>query len=152
MIHEASLIQWAKQNNIPSIHLCHSPYIARNLSSIRHFLSDHLTLTSSRCNQTLDDMNTGNGQRHLTGLVNWDSYKDLNSNTANDLKEKLKIPENSLIISFFTTYAVRESSTSDPLTYEKSLNTFIEAAAKIKKETNKPVFFIVKDRPSGISF
>ena len=152
MIHEASLIQWAKQNNIPSIHLCHSPYIARNLSSIRHFLSDHLTLTSSRCNETLDDMNTGKGERHQTGLVNWDAYRDLDFNDISKLKEKLKIPDDALTISFFTTYAVKESATSDPLTYEKTLDNFIETAARIKKESNKPVFFIVKDRPSGTSF
>ncbi|GLR63042.1 hypothetical protein [Marinospirillum insulare] len=152
LIHEATLVQWAKYNNIPSIHLCHSPYVARNLGSIRQFIADHLTLTTSRCIDTLDDMETGKGQKHITGLVNWDSYRTIELNNIIDLKTKLTIPDEALVVSFFTTYAVHENATSDPLTYEKTLDAFMEAAAKINEESERSVFFIIKDRPSGVSF
>ncbi|ODC04167.1 hypothetical protein BFW38_12155 [Terasakiispira papahanaumokuakeensis] len=149
---EATLIQWAKTNNIPSIHFCHSPYIARNLGSIRHFLSDHLTLASERCKETLDDLNTGKGERHITGMINWDTYRDIKNTDKKDIIDSLEIPEDSLIVSFFTTYAVLENATSDIETHQKSIDAFMEAAAFINKNSNKKVFFIIKDRPSGTYF
>ncbi|MBE0508144.1 MAG: hypothetical protein IBX50_15755 [Marinospirillum sp.] len=152
MIHEATLVQWAKYNEVPSIHFCHSPYIARNLGSIRHFISDHLTLTTERCKETLDDLNTGKGQRHVTGMVNWDAYRSINTAELEALKSQLEIPADALVISYFTTYAVHENATSDPLTYEKTLDAFMDAAAEVNKNTDRSLFFIVKDRPSGTKF
>ncbi|SFX24911.1 hypothetical protein [Marinospirillum alkaliphilum] len=152
MIHEATLLSWAKSRNIPCLHSCHSPYIARNLGRIRHFESDHLTLTSSRCNETLDDLNTGSGHRHVTGMVNWDTYRDIDLQSLNQLRNDLEIPSDALVITFFTTYSVTENATSDPQVHSKTLDSFLSAAAEIKKKAVRPLFFIIKDRPSGTHF
>ncbi|MFK7160460.1 hypothetical protein V6U78_05355 [Marinospirillum sp. MEB164] len=152
LIHEAVLVDWAKDNNIASIHFCHSPYLSRNMGSIRHFRSDYVTLASMRCSETLDDMQTGLSYRPVTGMINWDVYRNYNSNQVQKLKKDLDIPDDALVVSYFTTYTVVENATSDPETYEKSLDSFMDAASNIIKTVSRPVFFIIKDRPSGVSF
>lgn len=152
LIHEATLVQWAKSRNVPVIHFCHSPYIGRNLGSIRHFLSDHITLASDRCNEVLDDLCTGKGQRHTTGMVNWDTYRSLDLPDIEQLTATLNPPEDALIISFFTTYAVNENATSDPETYEKTLDAFLTACQHAYQNCDRTLFFIIKDRPTGNQF
>lgn len=152
MIHEATLVQWAKYNKIPIIHLCHGALIGRNPSLIRHYISDHITLAKKQCSEIYNDMNTGKGQHHLTGMVSWDIYRTINQEEIITLKEKLKIPKKAIIITFYPTFASSDNSTSDMQVYENTLNAFMEAAGKINQESNKELFFIVKDRPSGSEF
>lgn len=152
MIHEATLVNWAKHRDIPSVHFCHCPYIFRSIGSMRHFLSSHMTLASERCNLTLDDMQTGKGERHVTGMINWDAYRDVGFEHLIQINEQFDIPDDALVISFFTSYAFHESACADPETYEKSLDAFLAAAAQVQQHTDQELFFIVKDRPSGIAF
>ncbi|WP_404417395.1 hypothetical protein [Marinospirillum sp.] len=152
MIHEATLVNWARHRDVPSIHFCHCPYTFRSVGSMRHFVSSHMTLTSERCNLTLDDMQTGRGERQVTGLINWDAYRDIGFEQLIQINEQLEIPDDALVISFFTSYAFLESACADPETYEKSLDAFLQAAAEVQENTEEELFFIVKDRPSGISF
>ncbi|SFC14295.1 Glycosyltransferase involved in cell wall bisynthesis [Marinospirillum celere] len=152
MIHEATLVNWAKHRDVPSVHFCHCPYTFRSVGSMRHFVSSHMTLTSERCNLTLDDMQTGHGERQVTGLINWDAYRDIGFEHLIQINEQLAIPDDALVISFFTSYAFRESACADPETYEKSLDAFLQAAAEVQAATDEELFFIVKDRPSGIAF
>lgn len=151
LIHESILLNWAKARNIPSIHFCHSPYLARNLGRIRHFRADYLTLTSDRCNETLDDQKTGHGHRVVTGLVNWDAYRSFNSKDITDFKNEIGVSEGTTIISFFTTYPAPACATSDPEIHSKTLNAFLECATGLIKN-NKKLHFIVKDRPSGAHY
>lgn len=152
MIHEATLVNWANHRNIPSVHFCHCPYIFRSIGSMRHYISSHMTLASERCNLALNDMQTGKGERHVTGMINWDAYRDIGFEHLIQINEQLDIPDDALVISFFTSYAFRESACADPLTYEKSLDAFLQAAAEVQQSTDQELFFIVKDRPSGIAF
>lgn len=152
MIHEATLVQWALANNIPIIHLCHGALMVRGVGAVRHYLSNHLTLISKHCANTLEDMNTGQGKHHFTSMVNWDIYRNLEITDIFKVRDELNIPEDALIISFYTTFSESFTSTSDQLIYENTLNAFMEAAAKITQETTKPLFFIAKDRPNGTAF
>lgn len=152
MINETTIIQWAKDHNIPVIHYSHGALMVKNLGPVRHYQADYLTLASERCAEVLDDMNTGRGERHVTGIMNWDIYRDITVDSVEALRQELKIPENSLIVTLFTTFPVVETATADLEVHNKIINTFIEAASNIKKTVDKPLFFIIKDRPSGAHF
>ncbi|MBE0508794.1 MAG: hypothetical protein IBX50_19080, partial [Marinospirillum sp.] len=152
MVHEASLLQWCKANNIPVVHICHSPYPARSVASVRHFISDHVSLASERCTETLDDIGSKECTRHITGMVNWDTYRNIDFTTLETLRKNLSISDDALIISFFTTYPAKDCSTGDSEVYHKTLNAFLSAASTLINTTEKPIHFIVKDRPSGTSF
>lgn len=152
MIHEASLLAWAKVNQVPVLHLCHGALIVNGTTFARHYEADYLTLAAESCADRLDDMRTGQGVRSLEGMISWDVYRSLDFSQLEALKTQLQIPDDALVVSFFTTFSITGAAISDPETYSKAMEAFFEAAAFVKQHARQEVFFIVKDRPSGEDF
>lgn len=149
-----TVVNWARQQGIPSLQLAHSIALCDPYTVHAHLNTDLLAVYGERGLEGYLDLGIAPERLRVTGSPAWDNYAQLRGQreqVVSFLRAKHGLHEGLPIVVFGTTWAANLSAFCNESIYGDSLLAFI-AACETLRQAGLQFNAVIKDRPSNMHF
>jgi len=146
-----TIVLWAEEHDIESLYITHGTAGLQKPYSIhKKFHAKHTAVYGNQAK--LAFLNRQEGQIHITGSSEYDSYQDNVEQKEHIRKlicEKYSIDKKAIIVMFGTTWGAQLSALTDQSIHEKTLKS-IFSAYSFCKNSGLNIHLVIKDRESNM--
>lgn len=147
-------VLWARNAQIPSLHLSHSAILGQPYTVHHQFNADCMAVFGSRGQAGYLDMGIAPDRMPATGNPAWDAYADLAPRRAEVrhwVFDKYQLQADAPLLVFGTTWAANLTAFADPDIYDRTVRAFLRSCRQLR-QSGRRVHCVIKDRASNLGF
>ncbi len=149
-----TVVNWAVQKNIPSLHLAHALALSEPYTVHAHLKADVLAVYGERGCEGYLDIGIPPERIRVTGNPAWDGYlqwRGQRPQAREMLCQRYGYPVNRPIVVFGSTWAANLTALGDEHLYGNTLRVFIDACEQLRR-AGWDFAAVIKDRPANAHF